>query len=180
MLWQASGNCDNVAVLNGHGNAVTCLTFDHTNEYLYSGSADKSVIVWNLETNRLAKKYKGHVAIIHSVSAPKKLLNLLATGSDDGTVKIFDTRTKKQSHDFTHKYPITVVCLSEMGDRVFSGGIDNIIRCYNLKTGKIEYTLEGHMDTVSSLAISHDGSFLMSNSFDETVRIWDVRPFAVG
>jgi Prp8 binding protein len=101
----------------------------------------------------------------------------MASASDDGFVKVFDTRLKKQTHDFTNKYPMTSVCMSESGERVFAGSIDNNIKCFNLKTGKIEYTMEGHMDTVSSLALSHDGSFLMSNSFDETVRIWDVRAF---
>lgn len=101
----------------------------------------------------------------------------MASASDDALVKVFDTRIKKETHSFANKYPMTSVCMSETGDKVFAGGIDNVIRCFGLKTGKQEYTMEGHMDTVSCLALSHDGSFLMSNSFDETARVWDVRPF---
>lgn len=165
-LWQASGSCDNIAVLKGHSNAVTSVCFEHTNELVYSASADKSLIVWDIEAAKLRKKYKGHIAIVHAVSAPKKLLNLMASASDDTLVKVFDTRVKKETHNFANKYPMTSVAMSETGDRVFAGGIDNVIRCFGLKSGKQEYTMEGHMDTVSCLALSHDGSFLMSNSFD--------------
>lgn len=52
------------------------------------------------------------------------------------------------------------------GDKVYIGGIDNEIKCYNIAEQKIEDVIEGHQDTISSLEISYDGSYLMSNSFD--------------
>ena len=38
--------------------------------------------------------------------------------------------------------------------------------------------LKGHTDTVTGLALSRDGSFLLSNAMDRQLRVWDVRPFA--
>jgi Prp8 binding protein len=156
LVWRAACECENIAILKGHSNAITCLSFEHTNDYIYTASADKSLIVWDIEATKLVKKYKGHTAVVHSVSSPQKLLNLMASASDDGFVKVFDTRLKKQTHDFTNKHPMTSVCMSESGESVFAGSIDNNMKCYNLKTGKTEYTMEGHMDTVSSLALSQD------------------------
>ena len=43
---------------------------------------------------------------------------------------------------------------------------------------KVQYTLTGHTDTITSLAVSPDTQSLLSNSHDSTVRVWDVRPFA--
>jgi WD40 repeat protein len=37
--------------------------------------------------------------------------------------------------------------------------------------------LPGHTDTVTYLSLSPDGSHLLSNARDNTVRAWDVRPF---
>lgn len=40
------------------------------------------------------------------------------------------------------------------------------------------YELVGHFDSVTGLSLSPDGSFVLSNSMDNTLCIWDIRPFA--
>ncbi|XP_075742132.1 U5 small nuclear ribonucleoprotein 40 kDa protein-like [Rhipicephalus microplus] len=40
------------------------------------------------------------------------------------------------------------------------------------------YRMVGHLDTITGLCLSPDGSYILSNSMDNTLRIWDVRPFA--
>ncbi len=40
------------------------------------------------------------------------------------------------------------------------------------------YTLKGHQDTITSLALSPDGGSLLSNAMDNTIRVWDCKPFA--
>lgn len=91
-------------------------------------------------------------------------------------VKIWEPRSKQEVKSITTKYPLTSLSFSLHGERLFVGGIDNEIKVINVGEGRIEETISGHQDTVSSLQISFDGSYLMSNSFDETIRIWDVRP----
>jgi Prp8 binding protein len=44
----------------------------------------------------------------------------------------------------------------------------------------VSYSLTGHDDTITGTALSPDGSYILSNAMDNTVRIWDVRPFAAG
>jgi WD40 repeat protein len=48
MLWSPADNYDNVAVLKGHTNAVTSLTWTYT-ERLLTASADKSIVNWDVE-----------------------------------------------------------------------------------------------------------------------------------
>lgn len=47
-----------------------------------------------------------------------------------------------------------------------------------MRKNEILYTLKGHTDTITGLALSADGSYLLSNSMDNALRIWDVRPYA--
>lgn len=75
-------------------------------------------------------------------------------------------------------FPITAMALSEAGNELFTGGIDNDIKVWDLRKQAVTYTLLGHTDTVTSLQISPDNQSLLSNSHDSTVRTWDVRPFA--
>jgi Prp8 binding protein len=42
----------------------------------------------------------------------------------------------------------------------------------------VAYSLIGHTDTITSLQVSPDSQYLLSNSHDSTVRTWDIRPFA--
>ena len=61
---------------------------------------------------------------------------------------------------------------------MFTGGIDNDIKVWDLRKQAVTYTLIGHADTVTSLQLSPDNQTLLSNAHDSTVRTWDVRPFA--
>jgi Prp8 binding protein len=63
---------------------------------------------------------------------------------------------------------------------VFLGGIDNQIKIYNLKKKQLEFSLVGHTDTITGLSLSNDGNYLLSNSMDNTIKCWDVRPFVQG
>ncbi|CAG8852068.1 35964_t:CDS:2, partial [Racocetra persica] len=49
---------------------------------------------------------------------------------------------------------------------------------WDLRKKSIVYVLKGHQDTISGIKLSPDGSYLLSNAMDDTVRIWDVKPFA--
>jgi WD40 repeat protein len=49
------------------------------------------------------------------------------------------------------------------------------IRLWNLESGKLERTLVGHTDEVTSLAFSPDGALLASGARDRTIHLWDVR-----
>jgi WD40 repeat protein len=70
------------------------------------------------------------------------------------------------------------MALSEAGNELFTGGIDNDIKVWDLRKQAVTYTLMGHTDTVTSLQLSPDNLSLLSNSHDSTVRTWDIRPFA--
>lgn len=76
------------------------------------------------------------------------------------------------------EYPITALAFSEAGNELYSGGIDNDIKVWDLRKKAVAYTMVGHTDTVTSLELSPDSQTLLSNSMDSSVRTWDIRPFA--
>jgi Prp8 binding protein len=48
-----------------------------------------------------------------------------------------------------------------------------------IKDDKPDLILAGHRDTVTGLSLNPDGTHLVSNSMDCTLRVWDIRPFAI-
>lgn len=106
---------------------------------------------------------------------------LVASGGDDGTSRVWDLRTLKCVLKAQHHYQILSVALDGVGCRVFAGSLDNTIREYDLRGGMRESSLlEGHQDSITGLDIHPDGSHLLSNGMDHTVRLWDVQPFLAG
>lgn len=47
-----------------------------------------------------------------------------------------------------------------------------------MRKNALLYSLKGHSDTVTGLTLSPDGSYVLSNSMDNSLRVWDIRPFA--
>jgi WD40 repeat protein len=39
------------------------------------------------------------------------------------------------------------------------------------------FSLKGHVNAITGIALSHKNEYLVSNAMDQTVRLWDVRPF---
>lgn len=92
--------------------------------------------------------------------------------------QIWDPRQKAAVDFIGTDFPVTAVALSEAGNELYSGGIDNDIRVWDLRKQAVAYSLLGHTDTITSLSVSPDSQSLLSNSHDSTVRSWDIRPFA--
>ena len=48
--------------------------------------------------------------------------------------------------------------------QVYTGGIENVVKAWDLRKGEVALTLSGHGDTVTGLALSPDGNHLLSNA----------------
>ena len=66
------------------------------------------------------------------------------------------------------------VLFSRDGKQLISGGGDNLIQIWDMRTGDEDRTLIGHTSGVTCGALSMDGKMLVTGSWDRTVRIWDI------
>lgn len=178
VLWRTYGQCENYGIMTGHKGAVLDLQWSRDSRVVYSVSADMTAASWDLESGLRIRRHMGHEEIINCLDISKRGQELLVTGSDDGCIGIWDPRQKGAVDFMETDMPITAVALSEAGNEIYSGGIDNDIRTWDIRKRAVAYTMNGHTDTVSSLQISPDSQTLLSNSHDSTVRTWDIRPFA--
>ncbi|KAG8917194.1 hypothetical protein FRC02_003292 [Tulasnella sp. 418] len=94
--------------------------------------------------NRILFTLTGHSAKVHAVAySPNG--GLLATGSSDKKVIIWDSRTGAQIHSLEgHSEGVTAVDFSPNGSLIASGSWDNSVRIWSSVTGVLIHTLNGH------------------------------------
>jgi WD40 repeat protein len=99
---------------------------------------------------------------------------LVASGSNDKTVKLWDpaTGTLQQTLE-GHSASVVAVAFSPDGNLVASGSNDKTIKLWDPATGTLQQTLEGHSNRVWAVAFSPDGKLVASGSDDKTVKLWD-------
>ncbi|ELT97519.1 hypothetical protein CAPTEDRAFT_227651 [Capitella teleta] len=177
-LWNVYGECENLATMKGHSGAVMDLHYSTDGSKLVSCSSDHTVALWDLEVAERMRKFKGHRSFVNSCDSARRGPHMICSGSDDGTVKYWDARKKVPLESFQSTYQVTAVSFNDTAEQIIAGGIDNEIKIFDLRKNEILYRMRGHTDTVTGMKLSPDGSYLLTTSMDNTVRIWDVRPYA--
>src|SRR5438270_556475 len=74
----------------------------------------------------------------------------------------------------SHAKFITTVAFSPDGARVLSGSKDKKINLWDVASGLLLLTFDGHSDSVDSVAFSPDGARVISGSRDGTLKLWEV------
>jgi len=174
LLW-SHGEYTNFNVLQGHKNAVLdCKWCDE--ETIVTCAADKTVMLWDALTGTRLRKWQEHNKIVNAVDTVG--LNQVVSASDDGSCLLWDRRQKSSLFPLASEFPVTAVAATDT--HVYTGGIDNLITCWDLNMQRKVYDLKGHTDTVTCLAVHPEGSHILSNSVDNTMQSWDIRPYVAG
>lgn len=164
--------------MTGHKGAILDLNWSRDSRVIFSASADMTLASWDIETGLRIRRHIGHEEVVNCVDVSRRGQEVLISGSDDGYIGIWDPRQKSAVDFIETDFPVTAVALAEAGNEIYSGGIDNDIKVWDVRKKEVTYSMHGHNDTITSLQVAPDSQALLSNSHDSTVRTWDIRPFA--
>ncbi|WP_371619218.1 trypsin-like peptidase domain-containing protein [Streptomyces sp. NBC_00454] len=98
----------------------------------------------------------------------------LATGSGDGSVRLWDVATGTMRSTLPQTVKVGAVAFSPDGRTLATDSEDNTVVLWDVATGSPRATLKGHSGLVWSIAFSPDGRTLATGSDDNKVMLWDV------
>ncbi|ETO04304.1 hypothetical protein RFI_33093, partial [Reticulomyxa filosa] len=134
---------NNIGVIGGNGYTVC------------SGSYDKTIRIWDIETTKQCNVLNGHEDCVFSVKyGANELLNTTLSGSSDKSVRLWDIRSGKQVQVFNgHSNAVMCVEYSPLAIKnsignsnvICSGSRDSTIRFWDIRSNKEElYVIKGN------------------------------------
>ena len=120
-----------------------------------------------LDIDRAHSSYVTSVAFNHDGT-------ILATGSDDNSVILWDSHSGKKLKTLTaHSNWVTTVAFNHDGTILATGSYDESVILWDSHSGKKLKTLTAHSGYVTTVAFNHDGTILATGSNDKSVILWD-------
>ncbi|KAL3235343.1 Transcription initiation factor TFIID subunit 5 [Nakaseomyces bracarensis] len=162
------------STLVGHSGAVYSTSFSPDNRYLLSGSEDKTVKLWSMDTQTALVNYKGHNHPVWDVKF-SPLGHYFATASHDQTARLWSCDHIYPLRIFAgHTNDVDTVSFHPNGCYVFTGSNDKTCRMWDISTGDSVRLFLGHTAPILSTQASPDGRWLATGSEDGVICLWDI------
>lgn len=167
---------------------ISEVKFSPNGKLLAVGTSKGDIILWEINPSTGLKldseiKLTGHESWVNSIAFSSDSL-VLASVSDDQTIRLWDLDTKKEVVTFEEPCEQTAIAFCPGEDNLLAiGNSDGVINLRDLRVlPKIEIvnslfegtTEEEDLDHgIESIAFSPDGMSLLSGSIDGSIKLWD-------
>ena len=161
----------------GHRGEVTAVAVTPDGRYAVSGSADKTLRLWELATAKCLRTFEGHAAEV-TAAAITPDGRFVVSGSADNTLRLWDLATAKCLRVYAeHTLAVTAVAISPYGQFLVSGSKDRTLRLWNPATAKCVQIFKGAEQGLTTVAVTPDARFILAGSSGRNVYVWE-RPTA--
>ena len=145
-----------MSVFSGHTDYVNSVSFSLDETFLVSGSDDKTVKLWDVQTGGVIRTLQGHTDWVRSISVSPDQ-NVVASGSRDKTIRLWNAQTGN-CYCLIDGFSDTVNSISfspSDSQHLVSVSEDHFIKQWGINGHQIGPTYQG-----SGATFSKDGTFL--------------------
>lgn len=182
-IWDMETGTQKILEINepeGIDTGVTSVSISADGRLVAAGSLDCIVRIWDVATGFLVERLQGHDDSVYSVSFTPDGKGLIS-GSLDKTLKYWDItpllRTGARKEPLPLAAPSSPASAARAGLKVIRAGLPDQPNLFDggERGGACTLNFEGHSDYVLSVAVSHDGQWIVSGSKDRGVHFWESR-----
>lgn len=169
--------------LEGHSDTIYTMALSPDGSMLASGSADRTIRLWDMRTGKTRRSLSGHEKTIRNI-AFSPCGKLLASGSDGSmnNLWLWNVESGRSIHRLNVSSAVLLVIFSPSGETLLAGSEDGNTWLWDVQNGKNEHTLQGDDCTGDGswvkgdrrLAISPDGNNLAFKAGEKKIQLWDV------
>ncbi|EPB83055.1 hypothetical protein HMPREF1544_10192 [Mucor circinelloides 1006PhL] len=173
MMGYSAGHCP-LRVL-GCGNKISCLSWSpYIKSQLASSDYEGLIDIWDCLSGRKVQTFSEHKKRAWSVDYCETNPTLLASGSDDSTVKVWSLSQNKAVHTLEQKGNVCCAKFAPNNSYYLAvGSADHHISCYDLRFPNHPMSqYVGHKKAVSYVKWLSERDIL-SASTDSTLKLWD-------
>lgn len=170
--WDCS-KMQELSVYSSFTSAVNDACYDHSEQFLFAGSMDKTAKLWTLKNNKLACTFTGHIDYVTCVGTFYSSLKGL-TGGADRTIKEWDFQTQKLSRNFSCVSSCHCLGIAYDDSFIVSGHLDGTVKLWS-NNDKPDKVIDLHEDKVLHLEILRNETQFLSISSDYSIKLFDIR-----
>jgi WD40 repeat protein/mono/diheme cytochrome c family protein len=153
-------NTGEIDPLEAQSSPANAVAFRYDGKRAAFASADKTVVIWDVEAGRELKRCIGHTASVWCVAWSKDGGRLLS-GGKDGTLRLWDAETAREIKSMeAHEELVSAVAFGPNGRWAISAGYDHRVVRWNLEKAEADpnFTYDGEAKYINAVAVSSDGS----------------------
>lgn len=161
-------------VISGHTGWVRSVAVEPGNQWFATGSADRTIKIWELGSGKLKLSLTGHISTVRGLAVSPRQPYLFSCG-EDKQVKCWDLEYNKVvRHYHGHLSAIYSLDLHPTIDVLLTCGRDATARVWDMRTKACIHTLTGHTSTVAVVKCQAVEPQVITGSHDCTIRLWDL------
>jgi WD40 repeat protein len=138
-------------------------------------SPEDEIVTVELEDLPTLRIIKGHTNTVNTVAISPDS-KLLASGSSDKTIRIWEVATGDRTQRIPHKFSVTCLAFAPDGKTLAAGDSNSSITLWDVATGdqKGEFNYKDRGDVVTLLVWAPDGKTLATTRYnDGHIQLWD-------
>ncbi len=172
-IWDTTtGACLHTLTRAGTG-AVQQVSYSPDGRWLASCGYPHTINLWDGETASHSRQLVGHQTRVWSMGWMGS--DLLATGSEDGTICLWAVATGDCLRTWTaHNCQVFCLKYDPTTDRLFSSDAKGQLKIWDVATNELIVTLDAHEHWLFSFCFTPDRRHLYSSSLDGKLKLWDL------